>query len=730
MYRVKLHTKFIALLIGVSLVPLLIVSGVTLIRYQQTLLSGAEALGSQLANTAAAEIRTFVVSQFDILESVAAIYNPDFPINAATAGQLTNIILLRSENFADISVTDVSGREVMRVNRVKITTSTDLRDRSADEAFQAVKASGVYIGPVYVIGGRPFFDIGLSINDVHGVFAAAAFAQVDARVMPSVVQEISKLVEPPGRVYVVNEHGVVVAHPDISYVLAQRDLSELPVVRDVVSGGKDNTATYQNENGDTVFGSGHPVTVQLFGLHTTGSAPTIHWFVVAEQPESAVFAEARQAAEFSLIVSFIAVLLALGAAIYFAGLVSHPIVALHHAAIEFGKGNLSYRAKVETGDEIGDLAQSFNNTAGALSDTVASLKSAEKETAEERNKLQLILSSVTNGVVAIDPQGAIILFNHAAELLTGLSSPDVLGKQLRGLISLKSAEKVIDVMDFSQEKGSISDPQAESVQMISRDGREHFVTIISDRIRDGEIERGFVFTFQDITREFIMDRTKHEFVSIAAHQLRTPLTGLSWIFESIGAGSAEASPQKTLSQQGLAEVRNMVDLVNDLLDLSQIEEGRFGIKRAHQSIMPLFERLPAIGDHQPTGKKINITMVIPPDLPELDIDAHKIQFVLTNLVDNACKYTPSGGTVTVLAKVENKALLIEVKDTGIGIPEEDKDRVFAKFFRAANALSFHPDGSGLGLYVAKNIVEQHGGRIWFMSEHNTGTTFYMTLPLS
>lgn len=732
MRRIKLHTKFIVLLISVSLVPLVVVSGVMLLRYQQTLQSDATALGAQLANTAAAEIRTFVVSQFGILENVAAIYNPDFPIQSGTASQLTNIILLRSENFTDISVTDVSGHEIVRVNRMKAITAADLRDKSAGEAFQTVKEMGVYIGPVYVVGGRPFFDIGLSINDVHGTFAAAVFAQVDARVMPSVVQNISKLVEPPGRVYVVNEHGIAIAHPDISYVLAQRDLSALPVVRDVVSGGgKDASETYQNENGDTVFGSGHPVTVQLFGLHTTGSAPSIHWYVIAEQPEAAVFAEARQAAEFSVILSLIAVLLAIAAAIYFAGLISHPIEALHAAAIEFGKGNLSYRAHVETGDEIEDLSKSFNTTAGVLSQTVASLQSAEKATAEERNKLQLILSSITNGVVAIDPVGTVILFNHAAEILTGLTPEQVLGKQLRGLISLKSAERSIDVMDYALHPQTAHAAQASTLQLVSKDGRERFVTITSDRIHDGVIDRGFVFTFQDITREFVMDRTKHEFVSIAAHQLRTPLTGLSWIFESLSASSTALKPtQKNLSEQGLAEVRRMVELVNDLLDLSQIEEGRFGMKRVRQSIRPILDAITAIVSRQPGGKKISLVMDVAENLPEINIDAHKIEFVFTNLVDNACKYTPSGGTVTVSARTEKESLRIEVHDTGIGIPLEDSERIFGKFFRAGNASSFHPDGNGLGLYVAKNIVEQHGGRIWFESVKDQGTSFFVMLPLS
>src|SRR3989344_1336164 len=157
MLRFLLHTKFIVLLTSVSLVPLIVVAGVTLARYQQTLEDDASKLGHQLASTAAAEIRSFMVSQFGILENIAAIYHPDFPIEPNIAEDITEITLLRSENFMDISVVDAAGDEIARKNRLLVVTENDLGNVSATEAFASVRERGVYVGPVYVRSGRRYF---------------------------------------------------------------------------------------------------------------------------------------------------------------------------------------------------------------------------------------------------------------------------------------------------------------------------------------------------------------------------------------------------------------------------------------------------------------------------------------------------------------------------------------------------------------------------------------------
>ena len=262
-------------------------------------------------------------------------------------------------------------------------------------------------------------------------------------------------------------------------------------------------------------------------------------------------------------------------------------------------------------------------------------------------------------------------------------------------------------------------------------GREHFVNVVAGRIREGEdIGLGCILTFQDITREYVMDRTKREFVSIAAHQLRTPLTGMSWVVEALSdTKSALDEAQKKLVERGRDTVRAMIGLVDDLLDVSRIEEGKFGVKIERQNVASVFERVLGVMRSKASQKGVELKEELPAEFPPLDIDRNKIEFVFNNVIDNAILYTPKGGSVTVRAEAGEKEVIISVRDTGIGIPEGERDRVFSKFYRSQKAISSFTDGSGLGLYVAKNIVDQHHGRIWFETKEGEGTTFFIALTI-
>lgn len=738
MRHIKLHTKFVILFTAVSLIPLTIVVGVSLLRFQQTLESDAAKLGAQFAATASAEIKSFMVSQLRILDNVATIYHPSFPIERETADQILDNILLESDNFSDISVLNAEGQEIAHKNQLFLITKDDYRDLHDSEAFTLVKEHGIYVGPLYINRGRPFFDFGRQILSSDGTFSGAVFAQVDARVFPAVVEEISQLVEKPGRVYIVNGDGVVIAHPDLSYVLAERNLSELPVVKEAitVAQGKDVVQAYTNESGDKVLGSAHPIVVELFDLRSKEPA-TLNWHVIVEQPESAVYADARAAAFFLIFMSATAVLLAAIAAVLLAGRVSRPIEALHRAALEFGRGNLKFRAEIVSRDEIGDLAEGFNVMASRVMQTVESLKEEERTTAAERNKLSLILSGITNAVIATDRNHRIILFNKAAEMLTGLHTEGVLDVSIQEVVRLFDEQQELTVAEYcpDADMGVTEGPvfSKNGLKLLDSNGNEHFVNLVTGRIKEGlNADLGCILTFQDVTRDFVMERTKREFVSIAAHQLRTPLTGMSWIAEALlsEVKGKLTDPQKELVKKSVDAVRRMVELVNDLLDVSRIEEGRFGIKPLSQPLYPVLTRLLDIFNKESKRRNITLAIDIAEGLPDLSFDASKIEFAIGNLIDNAIKYTPEGGTVSLRVTQENEQVIITVSDTGIGIPDGEYDRVFTKFFRSKEALAYFTDGSGLGLYVTKNIIDQHGGRVWFESEKGKGTTFHIALSVS
>jgi len=231
-----------------------------------------------------------------------------------------------------------------------------------------------------------------------------------------------------------------------------------------------------------------------------------------------------------------------------------------------------------------------------------------------------------------------------------------------------------------------------------------------------------------------LDQIKSEFVSIAAHQLRTPLTGIRWSYQAIleeGQGNLQPEQRKLL-ESGLSTTLRMVDLVNDLLSVARIEEGKFGILLKKQALTPLLARFADLFSQRAREKGVAFLSEIArdPSIPDVAFDEEKLGIVFDNLLDNALKYTEPGGRITLRASREGDHVAIEIIDTGVGIPPGQMHRIFTKFFRADNALRLHTSGTGLGLYVVKNIVEKHGGTVEVESHEGKGTTFRMTLPVA
>lgn len=228
-----------------------------------------------------------------------------------------------------------------------------------------------------------------------------------------------------------------------------------------------------------------------------------------------------------------------------------------------------------------------------------------------------------------------------------------------------------------------------------------------------------------------LDSIKSEFISVVGHQLRTPLTAIKWSFDNLSR--QERGPineeQKKVVKNGMAQTELIVNFIDDLLNVARLEEGRFVFNFKKQSIIPVIERIDHMFRNSASEKSIKLITYLPSYIvPPVNIDEEKIYLVLNNLVDNAIKYTVTGGEVALTLSRENNNLRVGVKDTGIGIPLDQLHRVFSKFFRASNVL-YESTGMGLGLYVAKNIIDKHNGDMTVESFEGKGTTISFTLPI-
>ncbi|MBI3636407.1 MAG: hypothetical protein HY216_09370, partial [Candidatus Rokubacteria bacterium] len=240
---------------------------------------------------------------------------------------------------------------------------------------------------------------------------------------------------------------------------------------------------------------------------------------------------------------------------------------------------------------------------------------------------------------------------------------------------------------------------------------------------------GLTLTFRDVTEEREIEQMKSDFVSFVTHQLRTPLAGIKWMLELAGQESdVPAGVQSYLADaQGSSE--RLIALVNDLLDISRLERGRLDVDPRPTDLGVLtYDVLDELALLL-KDKGHRLQVLIPPDLPEISVDPQLIRQTVLNLVSNAVKYTPAGGRITVRLEASDGVLVWSVEDTGIGVPKDDQRRLFEKFYRAENVFALETEGTGLGLYLVRLIVERFGGRVWCESEEGHGATFSFTLPL-
>lgn len=242
----------------------------------------------------------------------------------------------------------------------------------------------------------------------------------------------------------------------------------------------------------------------------------------------------------------------------------------------------------------------------------------------------------------------------------------------------------------------------------------------------------FTLVFLYFHRHRQIERLKSEFISIASHQLKSPITALRWVVEGLVKDTAKkryaSVHEQVLESQEI--VRHMNDLVNALLNVSRVETGRIAVHTEMTNMAELADEVVKEVAHSAKVKKQKISLSVDEGLVKISVDPLLIAEVLKNLLTNAIKYTPKSGEISIRVSKSGSEILIRVADNGYGIPKQEQKRVFHKFYRGTNIVSLEPDGNGLGLYLVKRIVDLSGGKIWFDSTEGHGTTFSFTLPIA
>ncbi|MGE5654222.1 MAG: ATP-binding protein [Bacillota bacterium] len=412
-----------------------------------------------------------------------------------------------------------------------------------------------------------------------------------------------------------------------------------------------------------------------------------------------------------MLTALAAMLIALGLAFSFSRSLSQPLGLMNKAALAMAQGDFSKRVDSSHEDEIGQLANSFNFLAGSLQDSIASLKT-------EKGRMENLLTSLTEGVVATDEHGALTLFNPAAAELLGLDQAPQTGSQLSKtelpaeLAQWMTAEKTDQVM-------------TKTLQL----GEDRVLAVTISPVADTEGRTtGQMAVLQDVTEAHRLEQLRRDFVANVSHELRTPLTSIRGFVEGILDETIPMSSAPRYLNIIHRETIRLTRLIHELLDLSHIESGKTVLHREPITLNSMIISLATQARAATRQEQLHLRLALDDSDPVVDADPDRIGQVLLNLITNACKFTPSDGSVTITTRIEGDHLTVQVADTGPGIPPEDLPYVWDRFYKADRSRS--KEGVGLGLAIVRSLVEAHGESITVSNTEPHGAVFAFQLPLA
>ena len=353
----------------------------------------------------------------------------------------------------------------------------------------------------------------------------------------------------------------------------------------------------------------------------------------------------------------------------------------------------------------------------------------------EKQLFDALLGLVDYGVIVYDNDFNILVFNKGAEAIFEVAANQLVGQKFSLEKTKDPNFKILSQVLYSSlaptvvrlsEAGAFPQVSKVILEEPSKELETYTDQILNDR---GQVW-GSLKLVKDKTRESALLKTKSEFITIAAHQLRTPATAVNWTFENLEKDQGLNPNSRELVGIGHKAAQNLSKIINDLLSVAQIEEGKFGYQFQDMNLIDFLDKLLAEASLIAKEYKVNVYFNRPSEKEIMvSADVTRLSLAVSNLIDNAIKYNIPEGQVTVNIEKKGQLAQVAVGDTGVGIPEEDLPKLFTKFFRSANVAKFSIGGSGLGLYIVKNIITEHGGKIWAESVLDRGSTFYFTLPL-
>lgn len=511
-----------------------------------------------------------------------------------------------------------------------------------------------------------------------------------------------------GEMWVVDDKGIVVATNDV--------------------GQKDTIVGKKNEYSDiddfsmkqyvTLDDNNKRVYINVQPIQSpTGDSAVIGALYVKSDIEQK-YTEISNTALIFFTASLIAGLISIVVALLVARSITKPIKEMQKQAVRIAQGDYSEKVDVQGHDELSQLAETFNKLSDRIEDAQDTMEA-------ERNRLDSVLTHMTDGVIATDRRGKVITINEMALSLLDTTNEEAIGQSILSLLDLEEQYTLRKLLET---------PEEILITRSKPDSDEGSMTLRSDFAmirRESGFISGLVVVLHDVTEQEKTAEERRQFVSNVSHELRTPLTSVRSYLEALEEGAWQ---DKTVAPEfihvTLGETDRMIRMINDLLNLSRMDSGAqqmdLELVNFNELVDYILDRFDMMVNSQEKNYRI-VREFTERDL-WVEIDTDKIMQVIDNVMNNAIKYSPDGGKIEVHLMETHNNVVLSISDEGLGIPKKDLEKVFERFYRVDKARARQQGGTGLGLAISKEVMKAHQGQIWVESVEGKGSTFYISLP--
>jgi signal transduction histidine kinase len=725
--RLKISARILIMFLFIALVPIVVVSFVLVSAANDQLLQNASDKQQAVATDLAQRVDNYLALKINSLAYIARLYS-NHSLSSTQIDQSFVTLFNQTSNLNKVTLLEANGASGMQ----RTITFPDDKPAYKNEVIDTSPAILKFIeNKSYLISvGRdgknnPIITIGIPILKKYGLPQVSQFASesgttdnligaiaADYNISDLWQSVLSTKIGNGGYAYVVDGEGNLVTHPDRKFLDSHRELTSTPVVHQFLSSNSETKQTISETNQQVI---------------STPHKTVTGWAVIVEEPVTSIYASVNSYIQLAITVGFIAIIVSIMAGVFFSKQLIRPIKALSLGAKRMEQGEFDQTINVKTKDELQDLAEAFNGMAQSIKKLVGDMKTNNMRLKFEQIKLNNIISSVSDGVIAVNGKGEIVSINPPAALLVN-QLPD----KLEGRVMNDEFRFEHDDARFTPDLkngGIYRYPDL----TLNRGDSIAYLDMMVAVLQHPDSDVAAIITVHDQTASRELSFMKLDFVAIAAHELRTPLTVVRGYLDMLNSGDAI----KGLSVYDLENLQKAIvgadqlrELINKLLNIARIERGDMEIFIEKLNLTKLVHD--NVDQHVAVAAQKQQTLTLN-DMSDSTIytpaDTASIVEVLNNLIGNALKYTPKGGKIQVNLTVDEDTARVEVTDDGPGVPEELRDRLFTKFYRAERSLISGTRGTGLGLFISKTIIELQSGKIGIEPDEGKGSTFYFTLPV-